>query len=245
MSDGFDIYTIIILVLAVFIFLRLRSVLGTRTGNERRPTDPFVNRDQPKAPEPTPANDKVVPLPSRNGLPPAGPAPVEDDAPEPAGDRWTGIAAPGTPAAAGLDEIARIERGFDARGFVGGARAAYEMIVLAFASGDSKALKPLLAKEVFDSFSAAIVDREARGETVQSSFVSIEKSEITGVEVAGKTAQITVRFVSKLITATRDRAGVVIDGNPEEIVDLVDVWTFARELGSRDPNWRLVSTEGV
>lgn len=239
MSEGFDIYTIIILVLAVFIFLRLRSVLGTRTGNERRPRDPLA-RPQPK---PEPANDKVIPLPQRNSEPQPAPPAAQDEAP--ARDRWAGVAEPGTPVARGLDQIAEAERGFDARGFVAGARAAYEMIVTAFAAGDRKTLKPLLAREVFDSFSSAISEREARGETVESNFVSIEKSEITGVETVARSAQITVRFVSKLITATRDKAGAVIDGSATEIADLVDVWTFARDLNSRDPNWRLISTEAV
>ena len=238
MSEGFDIYTIIILVLAVFIFLRLRSVLGTRTGNERRPPDPLA-RPQPK---PEAANDKVIPLPQRN----SGPQPVQPAAdPEPAGDRWAGVAEPDGPIARGLDQIADAERGFDARGFVGGARAAYEMIVTAFAAGDRKTLKPLLAREVYDSFAAAISEREARGETVESNFVSIEKSEVSAVEVVGRSAQITVRFISKVITATRDKAGAVIDGSATEIADLVDVWTFARELNARDPNWRLISTEAI
>jgi predicted lipid-binding transport protein (Tim44 family) len=236
MNDGFDIYTIIIIVLAVFIFLRLRSVLGTRTGNERPRQDTYVGRPQPE-----PVKDNVTTFPQRQPEP-ATPA-AENE--EPAGDRWAGIAEPGSPVARGLDEIAQAEGGFDARGFTGGAKAAYEMIVNAFAAGDRKTLKPLLAKEVFDSFSAAIGDREARGETVESSFVSIEKAEITGAEMAGKTAQLTVRFVSKLISATRDREGQVVDGSPTEIADLVDVWTFAREVNSRDPNWRLVSTEAV
>lgn len=235
MNDGFDIYTIIIIVLAVFIFLRLRSVLGTRTGNERPPQD-YAPRPQPEAPR-----DNVTPLPQRTPEP-QGPAASDD---EPAADRWAGIAEPGSPVARGLDDIAKAEGGFDAREFLGGAKAAYEMIVTAFATGDRKTLKPLLAKEVFDSFSAAIGEREQRGETVESSFVSIEKAEMTGAEVVGRTAQITVRFVSKLITATRDRDGHVIDGSPTEIADLIDVWTFAREVPSRDPNWRLVSTEAV
>lgn len=236
MNDGFDIYTIIIIVLAVFIFLRLRSVLGSRTGNERRPQDTYVGRTQAEAPA-----DNVTPLPRRAEPQPT--ASSDDD--EPARDRWAGVAEPGSPVAQGLDRIAQAEGGFDARGFIGGARAAYEMIVTAFAAGDRKTLKPLLAREVFDSFSAAIADREGRGETVESSFVSIEKAEISGADVVGKTAQLTVRFVSKLITATRDRSGQVIDGDPTEIADLVDVWTFARDVNSRDPNWRLVSTEAV
>lgn len=237
MSDGFDIYTIIIIVLAVFIFLRLRSVLGTRTGNERPPQD-YAPRPQPEPP----ARDNVTPLPQRPSEPPAHPAAADD---EPAPDRWAGIAEPGSPVARGLDDVDKADGGFDGREFLGGAKSAYEMIVTAFAAGDRKTLKPLLAREVFDSFSAAIADRESRGETVESNFVSIEKAEITGAEVVGRTAQLTVRFVSKLISATRDRDGNVIDGSATEIADLVDVWTFARETPSRDPNWRLVSTEAV
>ncbi|MET0314882.1 MAG: Tim44/TimA family putative adaptor protein, partial [Hansschlegelia sp.] len=123
--------------------------------------------------------------------------------------------------------------------------SAYEMIVTAFATGDRKTLKPLLARDVFESFSAEIAARESRGETVESSFVSIDKSEITGAEVAGKNAQITMRFVSKLISVTRDKNGAVIDGDPAEIADLVDVWTFAREVNARDPNWRVIATSAI
>lgn len=235
MNDGFDIYTIIFAGLALFVFWKLRSVLGTRTGNERRPQDPFVSGPRPDA-----ANDKVIPMPQRTSEPvPAAPAP--DD--EPVGDRWAGVAEPNSPVSRGLDQIAEIERGFDAKEFVAGARAAYEMIVTAYAAGDRKTLRPLLAREVFESFSAAIAERENRGETIESNFVSIEKAEITAAEVVNRNAQITVRFVSKLISATRDRAGVVVDGSPTEIADLVDVWTFSRELNARDPNWRLISTE--
>lgn len=236
MNDGFDIYTIIFAALALFVFWKLRSVLGTRTGNERPPQDPFVGR-----PQPDPANDKVIPLPQRTSEQ-AVPKPASD-VDEPAGPRWAGVAEPDTPVARGLDQIAEAERGFDAKEFLVGARAAYEMIVTAFAAGDRKTLKPLLAREVFESFSAAIADRENRGETVESNFVSIEKAEIAAAEAANRTAQVTVRFVSKLITATRDRTGAVIDGSPTEIADLVDVWTFSRELNARDPNWRLISTE--
>lgn len=242
MNDGFDIYTIIIIAVAVFIFFRLRSVLGTRTGNERRPGDPFAGRPQQK---PEQGSDKVVPLPQRPSEPQRATAQPAADDPEPDAKRWAGVAEADSPVATGLDAIVAAEAGFDGRAFVGGAREAYEMIVTAFAGGDRKTLKPLLAREVFESFSAAIADRENRGDTVESHFVSIDKSEIVAASVAGRTGQITVRFVSQLISATRDKAGAVIDGSPTEIADLVDVWTFARELNARDPNWRLVSTEGV
>ena len=132
---------------------------------------------------------------------------------------------------------------FDAKHFITGARAAYEMIVTAFAAGDRRQLRSLLSREVYDGFDAAISEREARGETVETKFVSIDVSTITGAELRGRTAQITVRFVSKLVSATRDRSGAVIDGNAEKVTDVTDVWTFARDISSRDPNWKVVATE--
>jgi predicted lipid-binding transport protein (Tim44 family) len=230
----FDIYTIIFLALAVFIFLRLRSVLGQRTGRERPPYDPYAPRDAVRGA----TNDNVVTLPGRTAE--TAQKPIETV--EPA-ERWKGIAEAGSPIAAGLDAIAREEPGFDAQHFVAGARAAYEMIVMAYAEGDRRALKNLLSKEVYDGFEAAIREREGRGETVETRFVAIDKSDITGAEVRGRTAQVTLRFVSQLISVTRDKAGSVIDGNPEKVTEVTDVWTFARDLSSRDPNWKLVATE--
>jgi predicted lipid-binding transport protein (Tim44 family) len=145
--------------------------------------------------------------------------------------------------AAGLDAIAREEPTFDATHFLAGARAAYEMIVTAFAAGDRRQLKGLLGREVYEGFDTAIDERERRGETAESRFVSIDAADIIGAEMRGKTAQLTIRFVSKLISATRDRAGNVIDGNPEKVTEVTDVWTFARDVSSRDPNWKLVATE--
>ena len=127
--------------------------------------------------------------------------------------------------------------------FLTGARAAYEMIVTAYAEGDRRNLKNLLSRDVYDGFEAAITEREKRGETVESRFVSIDNAEITAAELRGRTAQLTVRFQSKLVTATRDKNGNVIDGNAEKVTDVTDVWTFARDLSSRDPNWKLVATE--
>ena len=232
----FDIYTIIFLALAVFIFLRLRSVLGQRTGRERPPYDPFSSRDAARAP----AGDKVVKLPSRNADAP----PRSTDSEEAAGGgRWQDIAEPGSPVAVGLDSIAAASPDFDAKHFLTGARAAYEMVVTAFAEGDRRTLKNLLSREVYEGFDGAIREREAKGETVETRFVAIDKSEITAAEMRARTAQITVRFVSQLISATRDRAGTVIDGSPDKVIDVTDVWTFARDLSSRDPNWKLVATE--
>ncbi|MGH7249153.1 MAG: Tim44/TimA family putative adaptor protein, partial [Pseudomonadota bacterium] len=127
--------------------------------------------------------------------------------------------------------------------FLTGARTAYEMVVTAFASGDRRQLRGLLSREVYDGFDTAISDREARGEAVETKFVSIDSSTIGGAELRGRTAQITVRFISKLVSATRDRSGAVINGNAEKVTDVTDMWTFARDVSSRDPNWKVAATE--
>jgi predicted lipid-binding transport protein (Tim44 family) len=234
MRDVFDIYTIIFLALAVFIFLRLRSVLGQRTGRERPPYDPYSAREPVR-----PATEKVVALPNRTAEA-AAPKPVASVEPS---ERWKGVAEAGTPIAAGLDAIAGADAGFDAKHFLTGARAAYEMIVSAYAEGDRRTLKNLLSREVYEGFEGAITEREKRGETVESRFVSIDNAEITGAEQRGRNAQVTVRFTSKLVSVTRDKNGNVIDGNAEKVTDVTDIWTFARDVSARDPNWKLVATE--
>ena len=235
MRDVFDIYTIIFLALAVFIFLRLRSVLGQRTGRERPPYDPYSAREPVR-----PATEKVVALPGNRPAEAIAPKPAEPVAP---GERWKGVAEAGSALAAGLDAIAATDPSFDPQHFVAGARTAYEMVVNAYAEGDRRTLKSLLAREVYDGFDAAISEREKRGETVENRFVSLDESDITAAEMRGKTAQLTVKFQSKLVSATRDKNGNVIDGNAEKVTDVTDVWTFARDSSSRDPNWKLVATE--
>jgi len=242
MQNVFDIYTIIFLALAVFIFLRLRSVLGTRTGRERPPYDPYSARDAAREPNRPPPESNILPLPNRaNTAEKPAAKPVEAET-EPA-DRWADIAEPGTPLAASLDAVATAEPNFDAKHFVAGARAAYEMIVNAFAEGDRRMLKNLLSRDVYDGFESAITERERRHETMENRFVSIDTAEISAADQRGRTAQLTVRFHSKLITATRDSNGNVIDGSAERVSDVTDVWTFARDVSSRDPNWKLVATE--
>jgi predicted lipid-binding transport protein (Tim44 family) len=234
MRDVFDIYTIIFLALAVFIFLRLRSVLGQRTGRERPPFDAYSARDAVR----TSNSDKVVTLPGRAAEPSATPA--ADARPA---DRWKDVAEPGSAVANGLDAVAAADRSFDIKHFLTGSRAAYEMIVTAFADGDRRTLKNLLSRDVYDGFEAAIRDREQRGERVETRFVSIDKADVTGAELRGRNVQITIRFVSQLVSVTRDKAGTVIDGSPDKVTDVTDVWTFARDVSSRDPNWKLVATE--
>ncbi len=228
-----DIYTIIFLALAVFIFLRLRSVLGQRTGSERPPYDrPARNVVQG-------AQDNVVPMPG-SAIDQAPLAPTaEVTAPT---DRWKGIAEPGAPLAHGLDAIVAQDSSFDPRHFLSGARSAYEMIVLAFANGDRRALKDLLSSEVYDSFETVIRDRERHEQKTETRFVSIDKAELVSAEARDRAAQLTVRFVSQMISVTRDKAGTIVDGNPDKVADITDVWTFARDTTSRDPNWKLVGT---
>jgi predicted lipid-binding transport protein (Tim44 family) len=230
-----DIYTIIFLALAVFIFLRLRNVLGQRTGSERPPYDRTARNVVQGAPD----SSNVVPIPG-TVIDQAPLAPTADVTP--ATDRWKGLAESGTPLAQGLDAIAALDSSFDPRHFISGARSAYEMIVLAFANGDRRALKDLLSSEVYDSFEAVIKDREKREQRTETRFVSIDKAELVGAEARDRSAQLTVRFVSQMISVTRDKAGTIVDGNPDKVTDITDVWTFARDATSRDPNWKLVGT---
>lgn len=234
MSEIFDIYNLIFLVIAVAILLRLRSVLGRRTGNERPPFDPMAQNRE--APVPV-AGDVAEP-------PPIDPEAAERNA-EATARRIAKVAPAGTALNDGLTAIVGADPSFEPDGFLKGARAAYEMIVGAFAAGDRKTLKSLLSREVFDSFAAVISERESRGEKVESTFVGIERIEIVDAGLKGASAFVTVRVHCQFITVTRDRAGAVIDGDPARIVEVVDVWTFSRDTTSRDPNWKLVATEAA
>ncbi len=228
-----NIYTIIFLALAVFIFLRLRSVLGQRTGAERPPYD---RRDVLQGS----VRDKVVPVPGNviDHAPAAAPAEAL-----PPVDKWKGVAEPGSDLAVGLNAVAKLDSSFDLPHFLAGAKSAYEMIVLAFAAGDRRTLSDLLSGEVYEGFEHAIRDREQRGEKVERKFVGIDKTEVVGAEVRGKMVHVTVRFVSQIISVTRDKSGTAVDGSPDKVADVTDVWTFARDVSSRDPNWKLVGTE--
>nr|WP_218625610.1 Tim44/TimA family putative adaptor protein [Bradyrhizobium sp. dw_411] len=220
--------------LAVFIFLRLRNVLGQRTGNERPPYDRAARNVVQGA-----QDNSVVPMPG-SVIDQTPLAPTADVTPPT--DRWKGLAESGTALAQGLDTIAAQDSSFDPRHFISGAKSAYEMIVLAFANGDRRSLKDLLSSEVFDSFDAVIKDREKQEHKTETRFVSIDKAELVGAEARDRAAQLTVRFVSQMISVTRDKAGTIVDGNPDKVADITDVWTFARDTTSRDPNWKLVGT---
>jgi predicted lipid-binding transport protein (Tim44 family) len=218
-------FILVFLALAILASLVLRRALGERTERQRPPAVDPVRKGP---------GDKVLLLPRRaNG-------PIEKSAPA---DRYAGIPMPGSPAAKGLDAIMAADNKFDARHFIDGARAAYEMTVMAYAEGDRQALKNLLAPEIYEGFEAVIREREARGETAETRFVSIDATDITAAELRGKKAQITLRFVSQLVSVTRDRNGNVIDGSADNVPSVTDVWTFTRDVTAHDLNWKLVATE--
>jgi predicted lipid-binding transport protein (Tim44 family) len=232
--EFFDFGTIFFIVAAVVIFFQLRNVLGRRTGNERPPFDPYTAGRSREGGSAEASNENVVSLPRRKSA---------TEADESAYAAIDALAKPGTDLNAGLRAIKDADPAFDPQAFLDGAKMAYEMIVMAYADGDRRTLKNLLSREVYEGFVAEISRREARSEKIQSSFVGINKAEIVAAEMKGNDAHITVRIVSELISATRDKSGVVIEGDPETVVEVTDVWTFARDTRSRDPNWKLVATE--
>ena len=236
MNQAFDPLNLLLLAVALVVFLRLRSVLGRRTGHEKPPFDPYAAR-RTADPKPGPeAGGKVIHLP--RGASDA----AEETAREPV---WTGYADEGSGLAQGLEKIAASDSGFSPKAFLDGARAAYEMIVTAFAQGDKDTLKALLARDVYDGFASVIESREKDGRKMESRFVGIDKAILTAADLLGKRATVTVKFVSQLISATLDQAGRVIDGDLKEIREVTDVWTFERDVASRDPNWKLAATGGA
>jgi predicted lipid-binding transport protein (Tim44 family) len=247
MDGKIDAVTLIFLVLAVVVFLKLRSVLGRRTGHEETRLERYrAQREANQRNGKIAAQEKVVTLPRREreeveSAPVAEHAKVRTDLEE----RVKGLAGDNAGIASGLMDIASADASFDPDEFLKGARAAYEIIVTAFAEGNRKTLKDLLSRDVHDGFAAAIAEREARGEQVDQSFVGIKAANIVEAELKGGVAQVTVKFVSELISATRDRAGEVIAGDPKRIKEVTDIWTFAREVASRNPNWKLIATQAA
>lgn len=231
MGSDFPIFEIIIFgMIAAFFVLRLKNTLGKRTGHEQEepPTRIRQSRDQSQPSGPAAGDDNVIRLPGAEN---AANDQFEADDDEPA-----------TPLDRALREIRQADSSFDPRGFVEGARGAYEMIVTAFAAGDRETLKMLLSPEVLQNFVAAIDEREEAGHAMETTVVSLDKADIVEAELKGKVAEITVKFVSEMISVTRDSEGENLPGQSPVPREVTDIWTFARDANARDPNWLLVET---
>ncbi|NMD07423.1 MAG: Tim44 domain-containing protein [Phyllobacteriaceae bacterium] len=226
MTPLFDPLNLILLAIALAVFWRLKSVLGKRTGTERPPADVLVFK---------PRAEKQV------NEPPAPPMGARDD--ETAKPRWHGVAEEGSTVAKGLDAIVSAMPDFAAQPFLAGAKRAYEMILAAYAADDKAALKPLLAKDVADSFFAMIDRRKADGSSLVFQFVGVNSVRIEKASLEGRNASLTLLFNSEMIHAVRDKNGEVIEGQDRSVRTVEDVWTFERDTTSRDPNWKLVATD--
>jgi len=218
---------IFLAMVAGFIALRLRSVLGRRTGTEPAPPPDPLRRPE-RVPPARPAevvttenrDDTVVQPPSRRRQAPSAEA----------------------GAAAGLAAIEVADRSFELESFVAGARWAYEIVVNAFAVGDTETLRPLVSEAVMQNFADALAVRKAADHKVETTIVAIKEVKVTAAALAGRSAEITVRFVSEIVSVTHNASGNVVEGHPTAAREVTDLWTFARDTRSRDPNWTLVAT---
>lgn len=249
MDGQIDVFTLLTLVVAVVAIFKLRSVLGRRTGDEETRIEQRAREASGARSDRASAQDKVVNLPVRDrdrDKATAPPAPATETAVNLAQERIKAIGGHAG-LTQGLLDILKADPDFHPDQFVSGAKQAYEMIVTAFADGNRKALRDLLGAAVNDSFTAAIVDREKRGEKLEQTFVGLSKADIIDAEMDKGAAQITMRFVSELITATRDKAGTVIDGDPGNVKAVTDIWTFSRDVSTArargNLNWKLIATE--
>lgn len=244
MNGEINLLTLLSLIVAIIAIVKLRSVLGRRTGDDEARIE---QRRREAQTQKTAAaqSDKVVALPRRDRE--AEPAEATVSVAE-VEARIKSFAGADTALADGLTAILKLDPKFDPEQFLRGGRQAYEMIVTAFAEGNRRMLRDLLSADVLDSFSRAIADREQRGHVIDQSFVGISKADMLEAEVSPKgMASITVRFVSQLISATRDKAGNVIEGDDQRIKDVTDIWTFSRDISTKDArrnlNWKLVGTQ--
>ena len=218
--------------IAGFLLLRLRSVLGERGGFEDTERMRRAKEQMQAKPAADASNDVVTPLPTRPG------ADQDDDI--------FAYAEPNSDLGRSLREIKEVDPSFQVGGFMEGARGAYELILTAFENGDKKALKPYLDKPVFTAFSEAIEQREEAGLSVEMRFVGFRSAEPTeaSFDAGTRQAEITVRFVAEVVTATRNAQGEIVEGDPAAVRRINDVWTFARTIPSRDPVWMLIATGG-
>lgn len=233
MDEFFDLPTLIVIAVAVFVLFRLRSVLGTRTGNERPP----MERHKPATAES--GEETVVPLRPRG----TGAPDLDDERRARKTEAEIEQFSHGDEQlAAGFRSVVAADPSFTPKSFLDGAKQAYEMVVTAYAAGDRQTLRNLLDKDVFEGFQRAIAEREAAGQSVDFTFVGLPKVEISEAEYDKKNVLVTVRFHAEVVSATRDKDGNLVDGNADQVETVADEWTFARNPKSRDPNWKVVTT---
>ena len=230
----FDI--LIFALIAVFLALRLRSVLGSRTGEEKPPVDPY------SPPGSEPEDGKIVRFPGQSAPAEAKDDEAEDASPPPEPAKPVVDYSVYGAASVGLEAIAKADPGFEPQSFLDGAKAAFEMIVAAFAKGDVKTLKGLLAPDVLKDFTGAIETRQQEGQSLSSQLIGLSETTVYAARLADSEAYVTVRFVSEQVNALKDKSGAVVDGDATKAEKVVDVWTFMRDVRARDPNWRLVET---
>ena len=238
MGEFLDFPTLIVIVVAIVVLLRLRSVLGTRTGNERPPSVRYesISRTRPDN------DDTVVPLPVRKNPQDSAEAERAQRKLEAEIEKFSA----GKPEVEeGLRAIAGADPSFSPKTFIEGAKSAYEMIVTAYAAGDRKTLKMLLDKDVYDSFEAAIIERESAGHTVDFTFVGLSGIDYFEAELEKRNAVVTLRIDAEVVSITRDKEGEIVEGTPGQVVAIADEWTFMRNTKSRDPNWKLVATNDL
>jgi len=244
MGNGFQFIDIILFaIIAAFLVFRLRNVLGRRDGHEGGYRDPLKPDVQPDRDETQDDDDNVVQLSDRNKN---DDWPLADDN---AADEVVHDAAMAVdesdPLAIGLAQIQQADPGFNAGEFMEGAAAAFEMILNAYAAGDTSVLKNLLSADVYGNFNQAIRDREQAGEVLEDTLVDIKDAEIVEAYLESRHASVTIKFVSEQVNVTRDENGDVVDGNPNAIITVTDFWTFSRDTKAKDPNWTLVATRSL
>jgi predicted lipid-binding transport protein (Tim44 family) len=223
-----DPINIVLLIAVAFVFWRLKGALGERTGFEKPPVDlAQYRREKAKKTE----DSKVV----------EGEAirmPADEDRPS----VWSGYAKDDSDVALGILNIAERSPGFTAKTFVEGAKMAYEMVLNAFAKGDKAALKPLLSRDVYDGFAAAIDARVRAGQTRKMEFVGVKHVEVVAARLDGNRAEVTLRMIGEMVAATIDKQGETIEGNQNALREVHDTWTFERDVTSKNPNWLVVDT---
>lgn len=227
MSENDLVILVVLAAAAGFLLLKLRNVLGERTGFEK--TDRPAPTDQSAGAGP---DGVVTPFPGRER--------ARDDS-----DIFA-YTEPDSPLGENLKKIKGYEPNFNTHEFMEGAKGAYEMLLTAFEAGDKASLKPYLSSEVFTAFSDAIDDRESRGLSVDMRFVGFRSAEPVEaiVDDGSREAEVSVRFVAEIVTATRNAQGEIVEGDPAAVRKITDVWTFSRTLGRSDPNWMLAATGG-